>query len=199
LRETVPSSGPAVLVAPVGPAEGARAAAAALSCAGADADRATLLIDVGGRPPRPTLLASAASQRLEERLVAHLPAARVAARGHACHLAVTADLNGFEQLLAAATVAREEARVVHADASSVEPLLDAAADLFSGLLLRADLPRHRALLALAVPSLRRRIPAVLVLKHRLAWVAERRASFGALSPAAPSGLPPSVCRKLLSL
>ena len=51
--------GPTVLVTAVGAAEGARAAAAALACAGADAERAALLVDVGGRPPRPTLLATA--------------------------------------------------------------------------------------------------------------------------------------------
>ena len=47
-------------------------------------------------PPRPTLLASAAAHRLEERLVAHLPRARVAARGQVCHLAVPAEPEGFE-------------------------------------------------------------------------------------------------------
>ena len=79
---------PTVLVTAVGGAEGRAAAAAALACAGADVDRAALLVDVGGRPPRPTLLASAAARGLEERLAAHLPSARVAARGQVCHLAV---------------------------------------------------------------------------------------------------------------
>ncbi len=78
---------PTVLVTAVGEAEGSRGAAAALACAGADIDLATLLVDVAGEAPRPTLLASAAAHRLEERLVAHLPAARVAARGQVCHLA----------------------------------------------------------------------------------------------------------------
>lgn len=95
-----------VLVTSVGEAEGARAAAAALACAGTDTDLATLLVDVGGRAPRPTLLASAAARRLEERLVAHLPKARVAARGQVCHLAVPADSEGLEVASAAATVAR---------------------------------------------------------------------------------------------
>ena len=51
-------------------AEDEAAARIAKACAGADVDCATLLVDVGGRAPRPTLLASAAAHRLEERLVA---------------------------------------------------------------------------------------------------------------------------------
>ncbi len=171
---------------------------AALACAAADVDRATLLIDIGGRPPRPTLLASVAAQRLEERLVAHLPGTRAAARGHVCHLAVDDAPDGFEEALAAAVLARDELRVIHVAAATVEPFLDRAADALSGVLLRADLPRDRALLALAVRDLLGRVPSVAVLKHRLPWVAERRALFGSLPPGTPSGLPVSICRKLLS-
>jgi hypothetical protein len=198
VRPTLPPSGPAVLVAAVGAAEGSRPAAAALACAAAGADRATLLIDIGGRPSRPTLLASVAAQRLEERLVAHLPGTRVAARGHVCHLAVDDGADGFEQALAAATVARDELRVLYVGAASVEPLLDCAADVISSVLLRADLPRDRALLALTVRDLLGRVPSVAVLKRRLPWVAERRALFGSLPTGAPGGLPASICRKLLS-
>jgi hypothetical protein len=39
---------------------------------------------------------------------------------------------------------------------------------------------------------------VAVLKRRLAWVAERRALFGALPADAAGGLPASTLRKLLS-
>ena len=102
-----------VLVAAVGEAEGARGAAAALACAGADADLATLLIDVGGRAPRPTLLASTAARRLEERLAAHLPKARMAARGQVCHLAVPADPDGLGVASAAVTVARGALAALH--------------------------------------------------------------------------------------
>jgi len=198
VRATLPPSGPAVLVAAVGGAEGSRPTAAALACAAADVDRATLLIDIGGRPPRPTLLASVAAQRLEERLVAHLPGARVAARGHVCHLAVDCGPEGFESALAAAAAARDELRVLHVGAANVEPLLDCAVGALSGVLLRADLPRDRSLLALAVRDLLGRVPSVAVLKQRLPWVAERRALFGSLPPGAPGGLPASICRKLLS-
>ena len=47
-----------------------------------------LLIDVGGRPPRPTLLASAGARELEERLAVHLPRLRAASRGQICRLAL---------------------------------------------------------------------------------------------------------------
>jgi hypothetical protein len=59
--------GPTVLVTRVGAAEGSRAAAAALSCAAAAPDQASLLVDFhDGRVLRPTLVASAAARRLDE-------------------------------------------------------------------------------------------------------------------------------------
>ena len=104
---------PSVLVTSVGAAEGSRAAAAALACAAADLDRPALLIDVAGRVARPTLLASAAAQRMEERLAAHLPDQRAAARGQICQLSVGTDLEGLEAAAAAAAVARGGVAVVH--------------------------------------------------------------------------------------
>ena len=186
---------PRVLVSSVGAAEGARAAAAALACAGADVDRATLLIDVGGRPPRPTLLASAAARALEERLAAHLPSARVAARGQVCHLAVAADPEGFELAGAALTAARESLVALHVPPEVVQPLLaERLGARLSAALLRAEIATDRALLALAVADLRGRGLTVGVLKRRLAWVAERRALFGTLAPGA--GLPPALADRL---
>jgi hypothetical protein len=81
-------SGRVVVVTPVGAASGSRAAAAALACAGSEPDRPGLLIDLGGRGPRPTLIASSGARELEERLAVHLPALRAASRGQTCHLAV---------------------------------------------------------------------------------------------------------------
>jgi hypothetical protein len=188
-----------VLVAAVGEAEGARGAAAALACAGADADLATLLVDAGGRAPRPTLLASAAAHRLEERLAAHLPQARVAARGQVCHLAVPADSDGLEMASAAATVARGALAVLHLPPTLLQPVLaEGLGPAPSGVLLRADIAADRALLALVVRDLMGRDLAVSVLKQRLSWVAERRAFFGALAPYAAGGLPQRVVGKLLS-
>jgi hypothetical protein len=191
------ASGATVLVTAVGAAEGSRPAAAALVCAGAGVDRAALLVDVGGRPPRPTLLASAAARALEERLVAHLPRARVAARGQVCHLAVAADGEGFEAAAAAATVARGSLVAVHAAQPLVQPLLaERIGGRLGGALLRADVAAERALLALAFADLRGRGLAVAVLKRRLAWVAERRALFGTLPPGGPGGLPEHLLARL---
>ena len=190
---------PTIAVTAAGRAEGSRGAAAALACAGADADVATLLVDVGGRPPRPTLLASAVAQKLEERLVAHLPEARIAARGQLCQLAVPAEPEGLEVAAAAVTVARGALAVLHLPPALLQPLLDRGPGPEpSGVLLRADLAIDRALTALVVRDLIGRELSVAVLKHRLSWVAERRALFGALSPGGPGGLPRCICRNLLS-
>ena len=190
--------GPVVLVAAVGGAEGARAAAAALACAAADGDRAALFVDVGGRPPRPTLLAAAPARELEERLAAHLPQARVAARGQVCHLAVGAGLEGFDAAASAQTLARAGVAVLHAAPEQVQPLLGAGlGSRLTAAMLRADLEDDRALLALAAADLLGRGLRVGVLKRRLAWVAERRALFGTLAPGAAAGLPTSLVDRLL--
>ncbi len=197
MSEVGASAGTVVLVTAVGEAEGARGAAAALACAGADLDQAALLVDVGGRPPRPTLLASSAASALEERLAAHLPQVRVAARGQVCHLAVGADAEGFEAAAAAATVARPAAVVLHVPPALVQPLLvSPLGGRLTGALLRADVGADRPLLALAFAELRERGLAVAVLKRRLAWIAERRALFGALAPGSPGGLPSRVAARV---
>lgn len=188
---------PTVLVTAVGAAEGSRPAAAALACAGADVDRATLLVDVGGRQPRPTLLASVAARELEERLVAHLPGTRVAARGQVCHLSPPADPDGLAVASAAVTVARGALAVVHTEPPGLRSLLEAGAGPRpSGVLLRADVRDDRSLLALVVRDLLARGLAVAVLKRRLSWVAERRALFGALPAETPGGLPASLSLRL---
>lgn len=193
------AAAPFVLVTAVGRAEGCRGAAAALACAGADADLATLLIDLGGRPPRPTLLASAAAQRLEERLTAHLPELRVAARGQVCHLSVPEEPGGLEAVSAATTVARGALSVLRLPPAQLQPLLaGTAGPQPTGVLLRADIAPDRPLLALAARDLIGRGLRVAVLKQRLGWVAERRALFGALAAEAAGGLPGNLCRSLLA-
>jgi hypothetical protein len=182
--------GPVVFVAAVGGAEGARGAAAALACAGADADAAALLVDLGGRVPRPTLIASAAARKLEERLGAHLPQAKVAARGQVCHLALPASAEGLASAAAAATVAREAITAVHLPPGLLQPALTGSSVRTSGVLLRADLRDDRALVGLTVRDLLDRGIPASVLKQRLSWVAERRALFGVLPPGSP-GAPPS--------
>jgi hypothetical protein len=196
VRFVAPPDGATVVVTGVGSAEGSRAAAAALACAGVDDEVAPLFVDLGGRVPRPTLVASAPARALEQRLVAHLPQARVAARGQVCHLAVPADADGFELAGAATTVARGALAIVHVPPRELQDLLDApAAPRFSGALLRADLGTDRALLGLVVRDLLGRGLAVGVLKRRLGWVAERRALFGALGPGS-EGFSPSLLQRL---
>ncbi len=190
--------GPTLLVAAVGEAEGARGAAAALACAGAELDAPALLVEVGGRAPRPALLASASAQRLERRVAAHLPDSRVAARGGVCHLAVPSTDEGLAAAAAAVTVARGATAVLHLPPGHLEATIGGEFGLRpSGVLLRADLAADRALVALAVRSLMERGLAVCVLKRRLPWVAERRALFGALPAGAPGGLPERLVAHLL--
>jgi hypothetical protein len=187
---------PVVMAAAVGEAEGSRGAAAALACAGAEVDVAALLVDVGGRAPRPTLIASAAAQKLEERLRARFSEAQVAARGQVCHLAVQADGEGLARAAAAIDVSRGSLAVVHLPPSLLQLALGDSALRPTGVLLRADLADDRALVALVARDLLDRGLAVGVLKRRLGWVAERRALFGALSAGAPGGLPERLVRRL---
>lgn len=192
-----PRHGTVVVVAAVGGAEGSRGAAAALSCAGSGVETAALLVEVGGRVPRPTLIASASAHRLEERLSARLPKLRPAARGEVCHLSVTADEYGLAAAGTAVTVARGGLAVVHVAPEHLQLLLDTSgAPRPDGALLRADLGTDRALVALAVDDLAERGLRVAVLKQRLGWVTERRAGFGALGSDS-GGLPESLVRRLL--
>lgn len=196
---TAPRSGTVIVVTSVGGAEGSRGAAAALSCAGSGVEQAALLVDVGGRVPRPTLIASASAHRLEERLATRLPALRPAARGEVCHLSVRADEDGLAAAGVAVTVARGGLAVIHVAPDLLQPLLDTpGAPRPDAALLRADLEEARPLVALAVDDLLRRDLRVAVLKHRLGWVAERRAGFGALGSDS-GGLPESLLRRLLDL
>lgn len=189
--------GPTIIVAAVGEAEGSRGAAAALACAGAEVDIATLLVDVGGKAPRPALLASAAARKLEERLAAHLPDAKVAARGQVCHLAVPVGPEGLEAASAAMAITRGATVAIHLPPELLQPALSGAGALRpSGVLLRADLASDRPLVALAVRDLFARGLAVAVLKQQLSWVTERRALFGALPASSTAGLPGSLVRRL---
>ncbi len=190
-------SGRFVLVGPVGGASGSKAAAAALTCAGSEPDRPGLLIDLGGRPPRPTLVASSGARELEERLAVHLPALRAASRGQTCHLAIPEDREPLESLRAALPLVRDSVAVLHGPADALRAALEAPGVVPTGVLLRADLGEARALTALAVPDLLARELRVRVLKRPLAWVAARRALFGLLPAEAPGGLPHGLRKALL--
>jgi hypothetical protein len=183
-------SGPVILVTAVGEASGSKAAAAALACAGSEPDRPGLLIDVGGRAPRPTLVSSAGAREMEERLTAHLPQLRAASRGQTCHLAVDDDPGAFESVRAALPLACESVAVVHLPPARLQEALAESGIRASGALLRAGLDADRALTALAVRDLLRHDLRVKVLKRPLSWLPARRALFGvspspAVSPASP--------------
>jgi hypothetical protein len=196
---TAPRDGTVVVVSAVGGAEGSRGAAAALSCAGSGVETAALLLDVGGRTPRPTLIASASAHRLEERLATRLPTLRPAARGEVCHLAVTADEDGLAAAGIAAMVARGGLAVIHVAPEVLQQFLDTPeAPRPDAALLRAALEEARPMVALAVDDLFRRGLRVGVLKRRLGWVTERRAGFGILGSDS-GGLPESLVRRLLDL
>ncbi len=188
--------GPVVLVTAVGTASGARAAAAALTCAASEPDRAALLIDLdNGRPPRPLLIATAGARKLEERVAAHLPGAAVASRGCICKLKLPVDSATVEQVAAALPLVRESAVVVHLPPRLVQPLLEETRMQPTAALLRADLARDRALTALVVRDLVARDLRVAVLKSPLGWLAARAADLGALPVG--SGLPPRLVARLL--
>ena len=186
-----------ILVTSVGAASGSKAAAAALACAGSEPDRPGLLIDVGGRAPRPTLVASSGARELEERLAVHLPQLRAASRGQTCHLAVPGDPADFESVLAALPLVRGSVAVVHLPPALLQAALAEIRIRVTGAMLRADLGADRALTALAVRALVEHGLRVKVLKRPLAWIPARRALFGVLPPAAPGGLPSSLLKALL--
>lgn len=190
-------NGRVVLVVAVGEAGGALAAAASLACAASDADRPGLLIDVGGRPPRPTLVASAGARELEERLAAHLPQRRAASRGQICQLAVPDGAGGLQDARAALPLARDSLAAVLLPPALLQAALADPSIAASAALLRADLDAERALTALAARDLRARGLAVRVLKRPLAWVPARRALFGLLPAGAPGGLPARLRDSLL--
>jgi hypothetical protein len=190
--------GPLILATWIGQAEGSRAVAAALACAASDAGSAGLLIELSDeRPPRPALIASSAARALEQRLSSHLPDAVVASRGHICHLALPLADDSLEQARAALPLVRETAAVVHLTPGL---LREALADRIeaSGVLIRADLAADRPLAALAVRGLLGEGLRVGLAKSPLAWVAARRALFGALPAGTAGGLPRRLSERLLS-
>jgi hypothetical protein len=189
--------GPVVLVTAVGEASGSKAAAAALACAGSESDRPGLLIDLGGRAPRPTLAASAGAREMEERLAVHMPEARAASRGQTCHLALPADAGGLERVRAALPLVRNSVGVLHLPPSLLQQTLAEPRIRVSGVLLRADLQHDRALTALAVAELLDRGLTVAVHKRPLAWIPSRRALFGVLPAGTSGGLPNRVSERLL--
>ncbi|MFL5901179.1 MAG: hypothetical protein ACJ75S_08280 [Solirubrobacterales bacterium] len=190
-------NGRVILVTAVGGARGSKAAAAALACAGSEPDRPGLLIDVGDRAPRPTLVSSVGSREMEERLAVHLPQLRAASRGQTCHLAVDDDPTALGSIRTALPLVRESVAVIHLRPPRLREVLGETGIRASGALLRADLGTDRGLTALAVRGLFEHGLRVAILKQPLAWVPARRALFGMMPPAAPGGLPAFLRKSLL--
>lgn len=188
---------PVVLVSRVGVAKGSRAVAAALACAASESDRAALLVDVdGGRAPRPTLIATAGTRELEERLAAHLPDAAVASRGRICQLKLPSELEAIETLAAALPLVRESAAIVHLPPALLRAVLGAPRIRATGVLLRADLSEDRALTALAVRDLMAEGLQVGVAKRPPGMLAACAAQLGALPLSRQTFLTGS-CERLL--
>jgi hypothetical protein len=124
------------------------------------------------------LVGSAAARRFEERLVAHLPEAKVACRGQICELALPADEAGLEALGSATTVAQGLVSVVHVQPQLLHQLLDRHERTVSAVVLRADLAAARAMTALVARDLVARGLRVAVAKRPPGWFASRRASLG---------------------
>jgi hypothetical protein len=192
-----PQHGPVVFAASVGAAPGSKAAAAALTCAGSEPDRAGLLIDLDdGRPPRPSLIATAAARQLEERLAVHLPEAGVASRGRLCQLTLAADQSGLDGVAAALPAVRESVAVVHLPPRLLQPALEDPHIRATAALLCAALATDRALTALAARDLIGQGLCVAVLKRPPGWLAARRALAGAL-PVGGGVLPARLVERLL--
>ena len=173
------AAAPRVLIAAASNgARGCESLAAALAVCAADETCAALLVDVGaGRARRPTLLASAAARDCESRLGGTSGGA--AARGLICHLAAKPGEDGIERAVeAAAKLPDCAACVVRVDASLWQATLEHPRLRPRAALLRAELPRDRALAALAVRDLRGRGLAVRIATRPLAWAPARRALAG---------------------
>jgi len=191
-------SGPVVLVTTVGAAAGAKAAAAALACAASEPDRAALLVDLyDGRPPRPSVIATAGARKLEERLAAHMSETGVASRGRICQLTLPAVAESLDRIAAALPLARESAAILHLPPALLRPVLADPRVPATAALLRADLSKDRALTALVVRDLIEQGLRVAVLKRQFNFLAGRVARLGVLSGSALA-IPDTFAARLLA-
>jgi Transglycosylase SLT domain/D-alanyl-D-alanine carboxypeptidase/Putative Flp pilus-assembly TadE/G-like len=167
------------VVTGIGDARGAPALAAAL--AAGSARGGCLLLELGAENGRrrPTVLASEGARAIEDALSTSLPEVRPAARGHACHVCLAAEPETLDVAAAAlAALPRGAAAVAHIPERLWQDGLAHPGLRPRGGLLRVELPRDRALAALAVRDLRRRRARVKLAKRPLSWVATRRAMAG---------------------
>ena len=194
---------PVILASAIGASGGAASLAAAIGVAatvGAGGG-AALLVDVApGQRRGPTVLASEAARQLEDR-VRGLGGAfeAAAARGNLCHVSLPDAEDPLEPV--AELLAHElpaSAVIVHMSQelwprAIADERLSAAAGV-----LRADLPRDRALAALAVGELRDRGLRAKVVSDPLGRVASRRALAGVEPGGAASRRVARLARALLA-
>ena len=144
-----------------------------------------------------TLMAAPEARELE----ASLREAGLAgtARGHLCHLPVTADAAGLGELPDAVTAAGAELVVLHLPGTLWPEALDRAPLGATGGLILVELPSERSLAALAVSELRRRGLRARVCSRPLRALAARRALAG-IRPGGAAGPPLGrLARGLLSI
>lgn len=128
------------------------------------------------RRRRPTLLVSPAARRCEAALGG--PAAGAAARGLLCHLASGGE-DGLDHAAEAIAQLPVPGRcVLTVEGAQWQRALDHPRLHPAAAVIRAELPRDRALAALAVRDLRRRGLPVRVASRPLGWSAARRALAG---------------------
>ncbi|MEK6276986.1 MAG: transglycosylase SLT domain-containing protein [Actinomycetota bacterium] len=180
-RQVAAASTPSsLLVTSVGGARGGDALAAAIAVAAAEGERPTLLIEVGlpARARRATLLASPAARELEERL-AGTAAGDAVARGLVCQLGLPVCPEVLDRAAAAVELLpRSGACVLHVAPNLWQEALAHRGLCVRGALLRAELPRDRALVSLAVRDLHHRGVCVRVASRGPGWAAARRALAG---------------------
>jgi Transglycosylase SLT domain/D-alanyl-D-alanine carboxypeptidase len=155
----------------------------------------TLLVELGEAAQRrsPTLLAAAASRRIEEAL--RRQGLRGSARGHICHLALNDHGVGI-----AAAVSESEAElfVVHLPGRLWVPALESDLPIAGGCLL-VSLPEERSLAALAVDEMDRRGLPARIATRAPGPLAARRALAGARPGGGLSESASGIARRLLGV
>lgn len=187
---------PVVLASGMGPARGARPAAAALACAAAELGHAPLFLDLKGSPPRETAPGTASARDLEAALRPQLRA-EVAASGVLCRVVPASPDGDLDTVAAALAIARRHgspAVVVVPDKRLMEVLKEVSP---SAVLLCADLRRGdgyfsrkvvRQVTASGVPVSR--------LKRPISWLSGHHAILGTLRRGAPDWPPPELVHGL---
>ena len=167
-----------VLVSELPGAAGGPPTAAALAVAcGIGDDQPVALIEVGGRRRGPTMLSSSSARSLEERLRAAGRDCR--ARGRLASVPVVVAEGWEEELVATlALLDQTESAVVSLPPALLRQVLARSELGVEGVLLCAELPRQRALAALAVRELRAAGVPVKIARRTPGRVAARRALAG---------------------